>query len=218
MITISKFATIFGIFTIIVMSGFILYMGSLDNGNRYNIAFAQTSNPINSASNDGKNSRSIGTVIDDLNFTSAVGNIASLQNNISSGKPEWVVSGPWQLLVFKSTHEDNNIMKPATVIFDTTFDMAKLNGAELHQHTISITNFKLTNFSSLFNNNHILTTTFNGTATVDFLSHRMSAQNHVPTSIKIMDGSTISLWIDPAKVKYHFGNTPIYGIISKKSG
>ncbi len=215
-----KFAIVFSICAVAIINGIVPCTTNLNNNNNiYNIAFAQTINSINGPINyDNNNNRSISATIDNLNFTSAIGNIASLQNNVTSGEPEWVISGPWQLLVFKSIHEDNNTIKPATVIFNTTFDMASLNGVEVHHHAISISNFKMTTFSNSLNSNHVLTTTFNGTVTVNFLSQILPSQNNVPISIKITDNATISLWIDPTKINYHFGNTPIYGIVLKESG
>jgi hypothetical protein len=41
---------------------------------------------------------------------------------------------------------------------------------------------------------------------------------NVPVSVKIIDRSAFSLWIDPSKIGNHFGSTPIYGIVTTKSG
>ena len=35
--------------------------------------------------------------------------------------------------------------------------------------------------------------------------------NDVPISIKLMDDSAVSIWVDPSKTDKHFGNTAIYG-------
>jgi hypothetical protein len=37
----------------------------------------------------------------------------------------------------------------------------------------------------------------------------------VPISISILNEGAMSLWIDPAKTNKHFGNTPIYGTVSR---
>src|SRR5947208_13505087 len=50
----------------------------------------------------------------------------------------WIVSGQWQMLVFKPRLEESQ-SKPATVDFNTIFDMVRLDGAALHTHTISST-------------------------------------------------------------------------------
>jgi hypothetical protein len=193
----------------IFISGTI-YLTSLNSSdiNRF-IAFAQVSSHPNAT-----NTSQLNTAVNSLNFTSAAGNIASLQNN-ASGRQAWLVSGNWHLLIFKPRIEENKT-KPATVTFDSIFDMVGLNGAAKHEHTISISDFNLTNVNNFMNNtDHVLTTTFNGTSTVTMTG---SSQNNVLTSIKVMDKGTISLWVDPSKINNHFGNTPIYGIISKQSG
>ena len=195
----------------IFISGTI-YLTSLDSSDIINrfMAFAQ----VNSQANAMNNNSQLNAAVNSLNFTSAAGNIASLQNN-ASGRQAWLVSGNWQLLIFKPRIEGNKT-KPATVTFDSIFDMVGLNGAAKHEHTISISDFNLTNVNNSMNNtDHVLTTTFNGTSTVTMQG---SSQNNVRTSIKVMDKGTISLWVDPSKINNHFGNTPIYGIISKQSG
>lgn len=187
-----------------------IYLTSLDSSdiNRF-IAFAQVSSQPNAT-----NTSQLNAAVNSLNFTSAAGNIASLQNN-ASGRQAWLVSGNWQLLIFKPRIEENKT-KPATVTFDSIFDMVGLNGAAKHEHTMSISDFNLTNVNNFMNNtDHVLTTIFNGTSTVTMTE---SSQNNVLTSIKVMDKGTISLWVDPSKINNHFGNTPIYGIISKQSG
>jgi hypothetical protein len=37
----------------------------------------------------------------------------------------------------------------------------------------------------------------------------------VPISIKILDGNVISIWADLTKLNNHFGNTPIFGTVTK---
>ena len=38
---------------------------------------------------------------------------------------------------------------------------------------------------------------------------------NVPVSIKILDGTVISIWADPTILNNHFGNTPIFGTVTK---
>ncbi len=182
-------------------------------GYRDGLAFGKASSTINSATNATiRNLSSINIVIDKLNFTSASGTVASLQND-ASGRPTWILSGQWSLEESKS--------KPATVAFNTTFDMVGIDGAALHTHTISSI-LNITNISNSINNNtHLSSTTINGTTRLFpvGLLNMIGAYNiNVPVSIKIIDRSTFSLWIDPNKIGYHFGNTPIYGIVTKESG
>jgi hypothetical protein len=55
----------------------------------------------------------------------ATGTIDSIQNG-KNGKPEWILSGAWN---FKNM----NTISPT---FNSTFNMAMLNGSEPHMHTI----------------------------------------------------------------------------------
>lgn len=193
----------------IIISGIAYLTCSGSNNINKFMAFAQVNSQANVT-----HSSPLSAAVNSLNFTNAAGNIASLQND-ASGKQAWLVSGTWQLLVFKPRLEENKII-PATVNFDSIFDMVRLNGQAKHEHTMSISDFNLTNVNNFMNStDHVLTSTFNGTSKVTMEG---SSKNNVPTSIKIMDKGTISLWVDPSKINNHFGNTPIYGIISKQSG
>ena len=207
-----------------ILSGIIILVNISTNGD---VAFAQvpfslksttTINPIGNT-NNSNSTNSINAAINKLNFTSATGTIASLQND-ESGKPGWILSGQWQMLVFKPRLEESQ-SKPATVIFNTIFDMVRPDGAALHTHTISST-FNLTGISnSVNNNNRLSSTTINGTArlvTIGLPNMASMSNINVPVRIKIVDRSAFSLWIDPSKTGNHFGNTPIYGIVTTKSG
>jgi hypothetical protein len=118
------------------------------------------------------------------------GALTSLQNE--SGKPTWIVSGVFRM--------DN--MNSTSPTFNATFHMMKKDGTSPHTHTIS--NFKITGTPLIKGNS----TTINGTSRVTM---KDGPVNQVPTSIKLIDGSAISLWLDPSKTKSHFGNTAIYG-------
>ena len=209
--TSNRFVVAIGICLVIVSAIIcVTCLGSNNNTNKF-VVFAQGNSQ---ASPMNGNSSPLNAAVNSLNFTSAAGNIASLQND-ANGKQSWVVSGTWQLLVFKPRFEENKII-PATVTFDSIFDMVRLNGQAKHEHTMSVSDFNLTNVTNFVNNtDQVLTTTFNGTSKVTMEG---SSQNNVPTSIKTIDKGTISLWVDPSKINYHFGNTPIYGVISKQSG
>ena len=56
------------------------------------------------------------------------------------------------------------------------------------------------------------TTVYNGTATITM---RLEPVPDVPISIKTMDNNAVSIWVDPTKINNHFGNTPIFGTITK---
>jgi hypothetical protein len=197
----SRFAIIYVTSAIILCFVLVASIGGYHAG----MAFGQTS--------------SLNTAMNKLNFTSASGIIASLQND-ESGKPGWILSGQWQMLVFKPRLEESQ-SKPATVIFNTIFDMVRPDGAGLHTHRISSI-FNLTGISTSTNiNNHLSSTTINGTTRLVTigLPNMIGISNiNVPISVKIIDRSAFSLWIDPSKIGNHFGNTPIYGIVTTKSG
>lgn len=171
--------------------------GNANTSNSTSITTPQTTNSLNNA-------------VDKLNFTTAVGIMSSLQND-ASGKPAWIVSGEWQMLLFKS-HIELKKVQPALATFSTIMTMVHLNGTALHQHSMS--DFKLTSANSS-NTNHYSSVTFNGTATITM---KDGPHLNVPISIKIMNGHTVSLWIDPIRVQNHFGNTPIYGIVLSQAG
>ena len=171
--------------------------GNANMSNSTSITTPQTTNSLNNA-------------VDKLNFTTAVGIMSSLQND-ASGKPAWIVSGEWQMLLFKS-HIELKKVQPALATFSTIMTMVHLNGTALHQHSMS--DFKLTSANSS-NTNHYSSVTFNGTATITM---KDGPHLNVPISIKIMNGHTVSLWIDPIRVQNHFGNTPIYGIVLSQAG
>lgn len=207
-----------------ILSGIISLVQVSSNGD---VAFAQvpfslksttTINPVGNT-NISNNISTINAAINKLNFTSATGTIASLQND-ANGKPAWIVSGQWQMLIFKPRLAESQ-SKPATVIFNTIFDMVRPDGAALHNHTIS-SSFNLTSISNSVNNNsHLSSTTLNGTArlvTIGLPNTVNMSNINVPVSVKIIDRSAFSLWIDPSKIGNHFGNTPIYGIVTTKSG
>ena len=123
-----------------ILSGIIILAHVSSNGD---VAFAQvplslkSTTTINPVGNPNKNNstNSINAAINKLNFTSATGTIASLQND-ASGKPAWIVSGQWQMLVFKPRLEESQ-SKPATVNFNTIFDMVRPDGASItYTHNI----------------------------------------------------------------------------------
>jgi hypothetical protein len=96
--------------------------------------------------------------------------------------------------------------------FNSTFNMAKLNGSEPHMHTIK--DFKMSvspgHASTSLGNFTKVATRYNDRATVIMKGTPITS---VPISINLM-GHVMSLWIDPTKVMNHFGNTPIYGFVT----
>ncbi len=129
------------------------------------------------------------------NSNSLKGAISSLQND-EKGNPAWIVSGVYKISNFSDTN------KKGSPVLNATFYMIKLDGKSPHTHTIS--DFKIIGSPKITGD----TTTINGTSTITMKDKPVT---DVPTSIKIFDKSVISFWLDPSKVKNHFGNTPIYG-------
>lgn len=137
------------------------------------------------------------------------GTISSVQLD-KTGKPEWILSGHWKsnLLnaISNSTASHGNLS--FTPVFDASIRMVMVNGSALHSHTI--TNFNLSKISSPNNN----TKQFNGTVTA---SLRNGPVTGIPVSIKFLGNDVISLWLDPMKIKNHYGSTPIFGLEANPS-
>jgi hypothetical protein len=138
------------------------------------------------------------------------GTIASIQNDENGTNPTWMTSGHWKTNLLNNQSQSTTSSKgnmsssSSGSVFNTSFEMVKLDGTAAHTHTI--TNFVLAN-ASMPNN---MTRIFNGTATA---SLKEGPVTNIPTSIRIMGDKVISIWLDPSKVNNHFGNTPIYGIV-----
>ena len=142
------------------------------------------------------------------NYTFGV--LASIQNN-QNGDPFWIVSGNWRTNLLdianqsqKTSRENMSQQGTLAPVFNTSVRMINFNGTGEHTH--SITNFVLENFTMPNNS----TTIFNGTSTANFKEGPIT---DIPTTIIFTNGKVISLWLDPAKIKYHYGDTPVYGIV-----
>jgi len=131
------------------------------------------------------------------------GTISSVQLD-KTGKPEWVLSGHWKsnLLNAFSNSTAGHGNQSFTPVFDAALRMVMVNGSALHSH--AITNFKLLKVTSPNNN----TKEFNGTVTA---SMRNGPITEIPVSIKFLGNNVISVWLDPMKIKNHYGSTPIFG-------
>lgn len=119
------------------------------------------------------------------------GALTSLQNN-ENNTPTWIISGVFRM--------DN--LTTTSPILNATFYMMKTDGTASHTHTIS--DFKLVGDPVVNANNTI----YNGTSTITM---KDGPVNDVPISIRLIDGSAVSIWVDPSKTDKHFGNTVIYG-------
>jgi len=121
------------------------------------------------------------------------GALTSIQNDPTDNNTNWIISGVFRM---------NNMSSTTSPIFNATFYMVKTDGTALHKHQIY--DLRLTGEPSTAGNS----TTYNGTTTVIMKGVPVK---DVPISIALMDDSAVSIWLDPTKVKNHFGDTPIYG-------
>ena len=137
----------------------------------------------------------------------AFGTIASLQND-ENGNPIWIVSGFYKgsLSMNNKTQDGAATGSLPNATVDSKFNMVMTNGSAMHDHRIY--DFTLTDMSMPNNSTAI----FNGTATITM---RQGPVHDVPLSIKAMENNAVSIWVDPTKIKNHFGNTPIFGTIEK---
>jgi hypothetical protein len=132
------------------------------------------------------------------------GTISSIQND-NNGNPAWILTGFWKTNLINQTQTNGANLSGS--VFNTSFKMVMTNGSGAHTHTI--TDFVLKNKSMTDKN----TLVFNGTSAV---SLREGIVTNIPTSIKIINNSVISIWLDPGIVKNHYGNTPIFGVVFKR--
>jgi hypothetical protein len=149
----------------------------------------------------------------------ASGTISSIQND-ESGNPSWILSGYWKAsLTEGESRENGNQSSSASNStsamgedmrkngkFVASFDMVMTNGSALHQHQLD--NFTLTEISIPDNN----TAVFNGTSTITMKDGPIS---NVPTSVTAMGNNVVSIYLNPTVINNHFGDTPIYGTITK---
>ena len=150
---------------------------------------------------------------ENINYT--FGAISSVQDD-NNGKPAWILTGFWKTNLINHTTtmttptssvNGSTVQGGSANVFTASFRMIMTNGSAMHTHTIA--DFILKN-KSMPNKT---TTVFNGTASA---SLREGIVTDVPISLKVMNNSVISIWLDPVKVKNHYGNTPIFGIVFKR--
>jgi hypothetical protein len=144
--------------------------------------------------------------VDSGSANSLKGDFASIQNN-DKGIPAWIVAGNWTMDLSAPLQNSSSSSSADATSFDGSIRMVLLNGSASHEHKLY--NFSQTDSAYNATSN---STTFNGTITVTL---RDGPHPDVPASIKIMQDKAISIWLDPASVDNHFGNTPIYGTVWK---
>lgn len=114
----------------------------------------------------------------------------------TTGNPDWIDTGNWS---FKES--------PSVVItFDAVINMAKPNNLEAHQHRVS----DLTISYAPFNQTN--STVIKGTTTLTMDNGTFVSEE--PTTITLGE-KNISVYFDPAKIKNHFGNQSITGVVTQ---
>jgi hypothetical protein len=159
------------------------------------IAMAQISKETSNSSTTG-NPNSGPSSTSSIYLTVMNGTIHSTQNNENG---TWLLSGNWSNTLA-------NILGHYESIFSASFNMVNANGSGMHNHTIS---GRIIGKPVTQNN----MTTISGPVTVTL---KDGPHSDVPATIKFTDKSTISISLEPSKVKNHFGNTPILGSITKE--
>lgn len=131
-----------------------------------------------------------------------------IDSSQTSNQGSWVVGGHFILNLSKPLEQSSSSNPPMAKLFNATFYMVMLNGKGLHQH-------KIYDFKQNASANGNGSATFNGTATITM---KDGAHTGVPIGIKIMSENTkwtvVAIQPDKAMTKNHFGDTPIYGIIT----
>jgi hypothetical protein len=134
------------------------------------------------------------------------GDFASIQNN-EEGVPAWIVAGNWTMDLSGPLQNSSSSPSVNATSFDGLMRMVLFNGSAMHEHQLY--NFSQTTSAYNATSN---STTFDGTITVTL---RDGPHPDVPASIQIWQDNVISVWLDPASVDNHFGDTQIFGTVWK---
>ncbi|MEM2141408.1 MAG: hypothetical protein QXJ74_02285 [Nitrososphaera sp.] len=130
----------------------------------------------------------------------AVGVISSVQTD-SSGN-EWLVYGPWRMVLIPAADEAAS----PDMIFTSGFTMVMKDGTAKHRHQIY--DFSLSEWTA-----DETSVTFEGTATI---TQRDGPVEDVPVTIKILNDSVAEISIDTSVID-HFGESPIYGMVLRSN-
>ena len=142
----------------------------------------------------------ISATVNDDRRGMAVGVISSVQTDASGN--EWLVYGPWKLVLLPSADEAQS----PDMRFTAGFSMVMKDGTAKHRHQIY--DFNLTEWTA-----DETTVTFQGTATI---TQKDGPVEDVPVTIKILNDSVAEISIDTSVIS-HFGDSPIYGMVLRSS-
>lgn len=130
------------------------------------------------------------------------GQIASVQ--LEEGEPSWIQSGIWVMRVLQAGDDST----PPRVQLVARFAMVMPDGNAMHGHNVY--GFNVENYSA----NGTTTRTFEGTATVTM---REGPVSDVPVTVTIYNNAVLAMWIGPEMIDSHFGEGPVYGVLSSTS-
>lgn len=137
------------------------------------------------------------------------GNIISVQND-NSHNPQWILSGKWRINPINENQTNNS----SRLELSANITMVGINGTQEHKH--SLVNFTLSN--PTFSNRSVI---FNGTGSIMTLEDGpMGLPNLINGSsitTKIENLRTISILPDQKITKHHFGDSPIFGSVVRRS-
>lgn len=137
------------------------------------------------------------------------GPIASVQLD-ENGEPSWIQSGIWVMRMGaggggnQTGTTGNQTGTDQNVQFIARMAMVMPDGTAMHMH--SIYGFEASDIAQ-----DGTTTTINGTATVTL---REGPTPDVPVTLQISNNTVLAIFIDPEAVDGHFGEGPVYGLLS----
>lgn len=132
------------------------------------------------------------------------GQISSVQLD-DEGNPSWIQSGIWVMRILQA----GDGSEPPQVQLVARFVMVMPNGNAMHSHNMY--DFDVENYTV---DEEAMTHTFEGTATVTMPDGPVSG---VPLTVTIFNNAVVAVWIGPEMIDSHFGEGPVYGVLSSAS-
>lgn len=132
------------------------------------------------------------------------GQISSVQLD-DEGNPSWIESGIWVMRILQAGDDS----EPPRVQLVARFVMVMPDGNGLHNHNLY--GFNVENYAV---DAEATTHTFEGTATVTM---RDGPVSDVPLTVTISNNAVVAIWIGPEMIDSHFGEGPVYGVLSSAS-
>lgn len=137
------------------------------------------------------------------------GNIISVQND-KSHNPQWMLSGKWRINDINENQTNNS----SRLELSANITMVATNGTQEHKHRV--VNFTLSNLT--FSNRSAI---LNGTGSIMTLENDEiglpPSINNISITTKIENLRTISILPDQKITNHHFGDSPIFGSVVRRS-